>query len=127
MIIYNNGVLLGAEIMIVTKRVIMNFNQLSKIKKIIFIISTVLFLSEMIYVICDEGAYAWNFLLGNPLDLYWIYYTFFPLIYVVINIVLLYFNKINYITLLFFMILRVTYQPIAMFFVYTFIDIVNRF
>ena len=35
------------------------------------------------------------------------------------------FNKINYITLLFFMILRVTYQPIAMFFVYTFIDIVN--
>lgn len=127
MIIYNNGVLLGAEIMIVTKRVIMNFNQLSKIKKIIFIISTVLFLSEMIYVICDEGAYAWNFLLDNLLDLYWIYYTFFPLIYVVINIVLLYFNKINYITLLFFMILRVTYQPIAMFFVYTFIDIVNRF
>lgn len=113
--------------MIVTKRVIMNFNQLSKIKKIIFIISTVLFLSEMIYVICDEGAYAWNFLLDNLLDLYWIYYTFFPLIYVVINIVLLYFNKINYITLLFFMILRVTYQPIAMFFVYTFIDIVNRF
>ena len=112
--------------MIVTKRVIMNFNQLSKIKKIIFIISTVLFLSEMIYVICDEGAYAWNYLLDNPLDLYWIYYTFFPLIYVVINIVLLYFNKINYITLLFFMILRVTYQPIAMFFVYTFIDIVNR-
>ena len=111
--------------MIVTKRVIMNFNQLSKIKKIIFIISTVLFLSEMIYVICDEGAYAWNYLLANPLDLYWIYYTFFPLIYVVINIVLLYFNKINYITLLFFMILRVTYQPIAMFFVYTFIDIVN--
>ena len=107
--------------MIVTKRVIMNFNQLSKIKKIIFIISTVLFLSEMIYVICDEGAYAWNYLL----DMYWIYYTFFPLIYVVINIVLLYFNKINYITLLFFMILRVTYQPIAMFFVYTFIDIVN--
>ena len=38
MIIYNNGILLGAEIMIVTKRVIMNFNQLSKIKKIIFII-----------------------------------------------------------------------------------------
>lgn len=111
--------------MIVTKRVIMNFNQLSKIKKRIFIISTVLFLSEMIYVICDEGAYAWNYLLDNPLDLYWIYYTFFPLIYVVINIVLLYFNKINYITLLFFMILRVTYQPIAMFFVYTFIDIVN--
>lgn len=127
MIIYNNGVLLGAEIMIVTKRVIMNFNQLSKIKKIIFIISTVLFFSEMIYVICDEGAYAWNYLLDNPLDLYLIYYTFFPLIYVVINIVLLYFNKINYITLLFFMILRVTYQPIAMFFVYTFIDIVNRF
>ena len=78
----------------------------------------------MIYVICDEGAYAWNYLLDNPLDLYWIYYTFFPLIYVVINIVL-YFNKINYITLLFFMILRVTYQPLSMFFVYTFIDIVN--
>lgn len=112
--------------MIITKRVIKNFSQLNKIKKIIYIISTVLFLFEMIYVICDEGTYAWNFLLDNPFDLYWIYYTFFPLIYVVINIVLLYFNKINYITLLFFMILRVTYQPIAMFLVYTFIDIVNR-
>ena len=119
--------------MIVTKRVIMNFNQLSKIKKIIFIISTVLFLSEMIYVICDEGAYAWNYLLDNPLDLYWIYYTFFPLMIseqkkdcsFLRNFFMLYFNKINYITLLFFMILRVTYQPIAMFFVYTFIDIVN--
>lgn len=95
---------------------------LSLFKKILYILSIVFFIIEFklaieldeIYTLPPDISY---------IDFYWIYSAVLPIVYIIVNIVLILTKKINYLTLIILFILRITYPLTWTFFVFLVVDI----
>lgn len=95
---------------------------LSLFKKILYILSIVFFVIEFKFAIELNEIYTLPPDISY-IDFYWIYSAVLPIVYIIVNIVLILTKKINYLTLIILFILRITYPLTWTFFVFIVVDI----
>lgn len=95
---------------------------LSLFKKILYILSIVFFVIEFKFAIELDEIYTLPPDISY-IDFYWVYSAVLPIVYIIINIVLILTKKLNYLTLIILFILRITYPLTWTFIVFLVVDI----